>query len=73
MLTSKAVESKWAAPYPGTAHWVSTARVTVGKKMTARSWASLQPTQLQEGLKDLGYLFISSNVSKAGILITIFI
>jgi hypothetical protein len=73
MLASKAVESEWAVPYPDTAHWVSTARVTGGKKVTARSWASLQPTPSREGLKDLGCLFTSSYVSKAGILITNFI
>jgi len=73
MLATKAVEHEWAAPYPDAAHWVSTARVTGGKKVTARSLASLQPTPSREGLKDLEYLFASSNVSKAGILITIFI
>jgi len=73
MIASKAVESEWAAPYPDAAHWVGTARVTGGKTVTARSWASLQPTPSRDGLKDLEYLFTSSNVSKAGIFITIFI
>jgi hypothetical protein len=73
MLASKAVKSEWAAPYPNAAHWVSTARMTGGKKVAARLWASLQLTQSREGLKDSKYLFTSSNVSKAEILITIFI
>jgi hypothetical protein len=73
MLASKAVESEWAVPYPDAAHWVSTSGMTGGKKVAARLWASLQLTQSREGLKDSEYLFTSSNVSKAGILITIFI
>jgi len=73
MLASKAAESEWAAPYPEVAHWVSTGRMTGGKKAAARLWASLQPMQSGEGLKDSEYLFTSSNVSKAKILITNFI
>jgi hypothetical protein len=72
-LASKAAESEWAAPYPDAAHWVSTARVKGGKKATARSLASLQPAQSREGSKDSEYVFTSSNVSKAGIMTTIFI
>ena len=71
--TPSAAESERAVPSPDLALWVIASRPSGGKTAAAMSRAGLQALQPRDGLEeDFMYLFIFSNVSNAGILITIF-
>jgi len=53
--------------------WVNTARLNQGKATATILWGRLQSLQPREGLKeDFVCLVTFSNISSAGILITIF-
>jgi hypothetical protein len=68
-----AMESEWTVPYPDVVHCISTARPSGGKTATARLQARLQALKSRDSLKEgFIHLFISSNISNDGILITIF-
>jgi hypothetical protein len=68
------VGSEWAVPCPDVAGWVSAAGLRGGMEVTAyvTSWAA--DTAAGQSLKeDFIYVFTFSNVSNAGIVITLFI
>jgi hypothetical protein len=67
------VELEQAVLCPDVGRWVNAARLHSGKTASARARTELWELQPRDGLKEkFVYLFTSSKVSNAGIVITIF-